>query len=116
MQGTSHHKAIQMLPDPPKGAAHPSVTCIPELGDAWVGHLIFRWRNNYTTKLATGTKPSVSNLRVLFPPCVVQKATSHVNKNALNMRHPSQKGFWGIFIGTPQHKKGYPIYIPSTRK
>ena len=31
-------------------------------------------------KLATGTKPSVSNLRVLFFPCVVQKATAHVEK------------------------------------
>ena len=28
--------------------------------------------------LATGTKCSVSNLRVLFCPCVVQKATAHV--------------------------------------
>ena len=29
-------------------------------------------------KLATGTKPSVSHLRVLFCPCVVRKATAHV--------------------------------------
>ena len=29
-------------------------------------------------KLATGTKPSVSHLHVLFCPCVVQKATAHV--------------------------------------
>ena len=29
-------------------------------------------------ELATGTKPSVSNLRVLFCPCVVRKATAHV--------------------------------------
>ena len=29
-------------------------------------------------KMATGTKPSVSNLRVLFCPCVVRKATEHV--------------------------------------
>ena len=29
-------------------------------------------------KLATGTKPSVSNLRVLFFPCVIRKATAHV--------------------------------------
>ena len=28
-------------------------------------------------KLAIGTKPSVSHLRVLFCPCVVQKATAH---------------------------------------
>ena len=29
-------------------------------------------------KLATGTKPSVSHLRVLFCPCVVRKSTAHV--------------------------------------
>ena len=29
-------------------------------------------------KLATGTKPSVSRLRVLFCPCVSQKASAHV--------------------------------------
>ena len=29
-------------------------------------------------KLATGTKTSVSHLRVLFCPCVVPKATAHV--------------------------------------
>ena len=31
-------------------------------------------------KLATGMKPSVSHLRVLFFPCVVRKATAHVKK------------------------------------
>ena len=44
-------------------------------------------------KLATGTKPSVSHLRVLFCPCVVQKATAHVGTKALNMHHQAQKGF-----------------------
>ena len=29
-------------------------------------------------KLATGTKPLVSHLRLLFCPCVSRKATSHV--------------------------------------
>ena len=38
-------------------------------------------------KLATGSKPSVSNPFVLFCPCVVRKATAHVDTNALNMRH-----------------------------
>ena len=56
-------------------------------------------------KIGTGTKPSVSHLRVLFFPCVVRKATAHVDKKALNMRHQSQKGFCGIFVGIPQHKK-----------
>ena len=34
-------------------------------------------------KLATGTKPSVSHLRVLFCPCVVRKATAHVETKTL---------------------------------
>ena len=44
-------------------------------------------------KLATGTKPSVSHLRVLFCPCVVVKATAHVETKTLNMRHQAQKWF-----------------------
>ena len=56
-------------------------------------------------KLATGTKPSVSHLRMLFCLCVVQKATANVGTKALNMRHQAQKGFCGIFVGIPQHQK-----------
>ena len=67
-------------------------------------------------KLATGTKPSVSHLRVLFFPCVVQKATAHILKKALNMRHQAQKCFRGIFVGIPQHQKEYLVYVPSSRK
>ena len=67
-------------------------------------------------KLATGTKPSASRLCVLFCPCVVRKATAHVETKALNMRHQAQKGFRGIFVGIPQHQKGYLLYVPSTRK
>ena len=67
-------------------------------------------------KLATGTKPSVSHLRVLFCPCVVQKATAHVETKTLNMRHRAQKGFCGIFVGIPEHQKGYLVYVPITRK
>ena len=52
-------------------------------------------------KLATGTKPSLSHLRVLFCPCVVRKATAHVETKTLNMRHQAQKGFRSIFIGIP---------------
>ena len=58
-------------------------------------------------KLATGTKPPVSHLCVLFCPCVVRKATAHVETKTLNMRHQAQKGFRGIFVGIPQHQKGY---------
>ena len=54
-------------------------------------------------KLATGTKPSVSHLRVLFCLCVVRKATAHVEKKTLNMRHKAQKGFCGIFFEIPEH-------------
>ena len=32
------------------------------------------------------------------------------------MRHQAQKGFCGIFVGIPQHQKGYLLYVPSTRK
>ena len=67
-------------------------------------------------RLATGTKPSVSHLRVLFCPFVVQKGTAHVLKKALNMRHQVQKGFRGIFFGIPQHQKGYLVYVLITRK
>ena len=58
-----------------------------------------------TFKLATGTKPSVSHLCVLFCPCVVRKATAHVETKTLNMPHQAQKGFSGIFIGIPEHQK-----------
>ena len=54
-------------------------------------------------KLATGTKPSVSHLRVLFCPCVVRKATVHVETKTLNMCYQAQKGFHGIFVGISQH-------------
>ena len=42
-------------------------------------------------KLATGTKPSVSHLCMLFCPCVVRKATAHIETKTLNMRHKAQK-------------------------
>ena len=40
-----------------------------------------------TFKLATGTKTSVSHLRVLFSTCVLQKSTARVGTKALNMLH-----------------------------
>ena len=52
-------------------------------------------------KLATDTKPSVSHLHVLFFPCDVRKATTHVGNKALNMRHQVQKGFLDIFFVIP---------------
>ena len=56
-------------------------------------------------KLATGTKPSVSNLWMLFCPCIVQIATANVEKKALNVRPQEQKGFRVIFLGIPEHQK-----------
>ena len=32
------------------------------------------------------------------------------------MCYQAQKGFRGIFVGFPQHQKGYLMYVPSTRK
>ena len=66
-------------------------------------------------KLATGTKPLVSHLRVLFCPCVVRKDTTHSGTQTLNMRHQAQKGFRGIFVGILEHQKGYLVYVPSTK-
>ena len=56
-------------------------------------------------KLATGTKPLVSHLRVIFCPCVVRKATAHVETKTLNMHHQAKKGFHSIFGGIPEHQK-----------
>ena len=67
-------------------------------------------------KMATGTKPSVSHLCVLFCPCLVPKATAHVETKTLSMPHKAQKWFCGIFVLIPEHQKGYLVYIPSTRK
>ena len=66
-----------------------------------------------TYKLATGTKPTVSNLSVLSCPCIVRKATAHVETKVLNMRHQSQKGFRVMFVGISQYQKDilciYPV-------
>ena len=56
-------------------------------------------------KLATGAKPSVSNLRVLFFSCVVQKFTAHVHRTALNMRHHSLNKFGVSLLEFQNNKK-----------
>ena len=44
-----------------------------------IKHLVKQYGvTNMPQKLATGTKSSLSNLRVSLCPCVVQKATAHV--------------------------------------
>ena len=67
-------------------------------------------------KLETGTKPSVSHLRVLFCTCVVRKATAHVETKTLNMCNQVQKEFRGIFVGVSEHQEGYLEYVPSTKE
>ena len=67
-------------------------------------------------KLETGTKPSISILRLLICPCVVWKATTHVYKKTLNMRHQAQKSFCGIFVGILEDQKRNLVYVPGTRE
>ena len=67
-------------------------------------------------KLATCMKLSITHLRVLFFTYVVPKATAHVGIKALNMGHQAQKCFFSIFIGIPQHKKQYLVYVPHKEK
>ena len=56
-------------------------------------------------KLETGTKTSVSNLRLLFCPCVVRKATAHVDTKVLNMRHKLEFFLWHLSWNTTTPKK-----------
>ena len=82
-----------------------------------IKYLINEDRNMTTSfKLATGTKPSVSHLRVLFFPCVVRKASAHVGKKALNMCHQAQRDSRSILVGITQHQRGYTVYVPHRRK
>ena len=52
------------------------------------------------------TPHSLSNIRVLLFPFVLQKATEHVYTKVLSMCHNSQQGFGGISFVIPQHQKG----------
>ena len=53
-----------------------------------IKHLVNKDSESTTPhKLATGTESSVSNLNVLLISYVLQKATTHVDAKALNMRH-----------------------------
>ena len=67
-------------------------------------------------KLATGMKPSILHLRVLFFPYVVRKSTAHIGEKLLNMRHQAQKGFHFIFSRITQHQKGCLVYVPYKQK
>ena len=67
-------------------------------------------------RLATGTEHSFSHLCVLLLLYDVRKAAAHVEKKVLNMPHQAKKGFCGIFVGIPQHQKGYLLYVPSKKE
>ena len=56
--------------------------------------------------LETVVKPSVSNIWILFCLYVVKKATAHVNRNALNICHRSQRFFGVSLLGFYKTKKG----------
>ena len=74
------------------------------------------WWINYVTQTGNWYKTfSIKPTCFLFP-FVVRKATVHVDTKALNIRHQSQKGFCAIFVGIPQHHKGYLVYVPSASK
>ena len=49
-------------------------------------------------------------------PKPLRKATAHVETKTLNMHHQEQKRFFGIFVGIPEHQKGYLVYIPRRMK
>ena len=67
-------------------------------------------------KLVKGTGNSVPHLYVLFYLYVVWKATAHVGKKVLNIRHQAQKDFCGIFVGITQHQRGHLLYVTNARK
>ena len=67
-----------------------------------IKHLVDNYGEPTTPhKMATGKEPTVSNLCDVFCPCVLQKATAHVDTKSVNMLHQSQKGFRGIFVVIP---------------
>ena len=67
-------------------------------------------------KFLTGTKHPVSHLCLLFCRCVLRKATAHVGKKALNMRHEAQNFFCSISVRIPQHQIEDHVYVPSSRE
>ena len=72
-----------------------------------IKHLITGYGKPTTPhKLVAGTKPSLSNILVIYFLFVVLKATARVDVKVSNMHHQSQKEFWGILGGIPQHQKG----------
>ena len=58
----------------------------------------------------------INSIRVHFLLDSIKGILDGVDANRFqkNMRHQSQKGFWGISVGILQHPKGYLVYRPST--
>ena len=65
-------------------------------------------------KLATGTKPSVSHLHLLFCTCILRKSTAHIGTKALNMCHQSQNVFMVSLLEF--HSIKSPVYVQGKRK
>ena len=83
-----------------------------------IKHLVDNYGEPTTPhKMATGKEPTVSNLCDVFCPCVLQKATAHVDTKVLNMRNQSQKVFKIYFLGFHNIRKGasstYLVHINS---
>ena len=41
---------------------------------------------------------------------VLYKSLRRTVRQTINMCHQAQKRFWGIFVGIPEHQKGYHVY------
>ena len=73
--------------------------------DLTIKDLINEYGNPTTPlKLETGIKPSVSHLRVLFSPCVVQKAVEYVRKGVKYVS-PGAKVFLRYLCWNPTASK-----------
>ena len=66
-------------------------------------------------KLATGMRPSVLHLRVLFCPYVVQKATAHVGTKGLTMSLNAKRFLWYLRLNITSPKMEC-FYVPHKHK
>jgi hypothetical protein len=67
-------------------------------------------------ELFVGSKPMVSNFRVLGCPCVTMKWTISVDGKPEDNSKGTQRGTRGIHLGFSPTKKGLLLYVPSTRQ
>ena len=74
------------------------------------------WRSNNT--IQTGNRYetfSVTFTCFILSVCCTESYGACWNKDVKHAS-PSTEGFCGIFVGIPQHQKGYLVYVTSTRK